>query len=363
VDDRFIELFIKELSDEISPEELIELRSFLNKDDIYKTQYKSLQMYWGNKDARYADNTSSFQKVKNKILKYQDDTAPEVIESNPSARFGLFTFWRSVAAILIISACTYLFYLKYARAELNNAIVSLQEKKTPRRVKSIIVLSDGTRITLNSESSLKYPSAFTGKTREVYLSGEAFFDVHKDHEHPFIIHTGKMDVRVLGTEFNVRSYPGEALSETSLIRGSIVVTLADRPSDRIILKPKEKLIVKNNNFKISAADLKNTQSADNNISTQYTLTSLTYLNNKSDTTSIEASWVQNKLVVQNEEFKDLADKMQRWYGVNIYFNDDELKKIRFTASFEKENIIQALDALRLTENFHYKIDKSNIYIY
>src|ERR1019366_6846207 len=109
--------------------------------------------------------------------------------------------------------------------------------KSPSRVKSKIVLSDGSVVTLNSETTLRYPAEFNGQTREVYLDGEAFFDVAKDHKHPFIVHAGKMNVRVLGTAFNIKSYANDATSETTLIRGAIEVTMSDRPSDRIILKP------------------------------------------------------------------------------------------------------------------------------
>jgi transmembrane sensor len=167
-------------------------------------------------------------------------------------------------------------------------------------------LPDGTSVTLNSESTLRYPAAFTGQTREVTLTGEAFFDVIKDHEHPFIIHTDKMNVKVLGTAFDVKSYPNDAVSETTLIRGAIEVTLKDRPSDRIILKPKEKLIVTND-----AATIKKTQGKgavnDTTPAAQYVLTSLSYIR-QNDSTVSETSWINNRFAFDDDNFATLAKK-------------------------------------------------------
>lgn len=361
MDDRFLELLTRKLSGEINADELAELRALMNNNAAYKTQYKTFKMYWENKDAEYADNALAFQRVKTKIARLENLNEAETNGQQAPAKFVLFNFWRSVAAILLIGG--YALFLLSKRSDLNNAgraIVYL-EKTTPRRVKSIITLSDGTKITLNSDSKLKYPTAFTGNTREVYLIGEAFFEVHKDRRHPFIIHTGKMNVRVLGTEFNVRSYPGEAITETSLIRGSIEVTLNDRPSDHIILKPKEKLIVKNNNAVKSTTS--KTAAAITNQATQYTLTSITYANN-TDTAVVETSWLKNKLVADNEEFGELAKKMQRWYGVDIHFANTGLEKLRYTVTFEEgDDLKNALTSLQHIENFHYKVIKSDVYIY
>jgi len=239
---------------------------------------------------------------------------------------------------------------------------SWQNKTTIKREKSTIVLTDGTRITLNSQSSLRYPATFTGKTREVYLSGEAFFDVQKDHEHPFIIHAEKMDIKVLGTAFNVKSYPNDPQSETTLIRGAIEVTLNDRPSDHIILKPSEKLIVKNKLFEPVRKNTTKINPAETNMGMQYVLTTFTRLQ-PDDSTVVETSWVKNKLVFRDESFSGLASRMERWYGVDIKFKNDALKQYRFSGIFENERINEALDALRMTENFNYKIKNNTVYIY
>lgn len=112
--------------------------------------------------------------------------------------------------------------------------------------KSKIQLPDGSQVWLNSDSRLIYSESFTGDSREVQLSGEAYFDVAKDPRHPFVIHTSTIDVRVLGTTLNVRSYSNEKTTEAVLIHGSVEVTLHSDPAKKIILKPNDKLVVQNN---------------------------------------------------------------------------------------------------------------------
>ncbi|WPV01281.1 FecR family protein [Mucilaginibacter sp. cycad4] len=362
--DKFIELAGKKLSNEISSDENNEFQRCLANDASLREQYEALSAYWKHSDTQYADNALSFQKIKSKI-KAQEVTEP-AMAITPIKKSAIHYLWRAAAAIVLIAGCSYLFYSKKVSSGKEIASTTSgawQNKNTSARDKSTIVLTDGTRITLNSQSSLRYPTKFTGKTREVYLSGEAFFDVHKDHEHPFIIHTEKMNIKVLGTAFNVKSYPNDPSSETTLIRGAIEVTLDDRPSDRIILKPTEKLIVKKGSFTtIRKNPAKLSPAMDSSAGTQYVLTSFTRLH-QDDSAVLETSWTENKLIFRDENFADLAARMERWYGVEIKFKNDEMKKYRFTGTYEKETITQALDALRITEDFHYKIKNSIIYIY
>jgi transmembrane sensor len=358
--DRFIELVSKKLTNEISSEESEELQHCLNTDETNRRDFEFLNIYWNNNDTEFADNVLAFQKIKTKT-KNQEPTPAIKLTSKKTSLY----IWRAAAAIILLAGCSVLLYskiIKPADQSLANTKNYWQNKNTSIREKSTVVLTDGTRVTLNSQSSLKYPVNFLGKTREVYLSGEAFFDVHKDHDHPFIIHTKKMNIRVLGTSFNVRSYPNDPQSETTLIRGAIEVTLDDRPSDRIILKPSEKLIVKNGQYKAFHKNTIKLNPAEGNAGTQYVLTTLTHLN-ESDSMVTETSWTQNKFVFRDENFTSLASRMERWYGVDIKFKNDTFKDYRFSGIFEKETINQALDALRMTENFSYKIKDSTIYIY
>ncbi|WP_428329774.1 FecR family protein [Mucilaginibacter sp.] len=357
---RFIELLTKQLSSEINGDEFDEFQQLLAESESNRQQYELFKNYWEQKDQPYANSDLMFKKIKSRLtIDQQEENIVELPE-----RKKRYLFWRYAAAVIILAfGCLALYKWQvnaYDRVAEN--VSGLDSTSTKPQSRSYITLTDGTKITLNSESTLKYPATFTGKTREVYLVGEAFFDVHKDHQHPFIIHTSKMNIRVLGTAFNVKAYPMDITTETTLIRGRIEVTINDRPADRIILKPKEKLILKNNAAYQSKSPQHTTESVDTNIEPQYTLTTLTYFKTQ-DTSVIETAWLKNKLLFRNEDFGTLAERMQRWYGVNIIFNNDDVKHYRFNGIFEKETISQALDALRITEKFHYKIDKQNVFIY
>ncbi|HEY8783289.1 MAG TPA: FecR family protein [Mucilaginibacter sp.] len=360
VNDRFIELLTKKLSDEIDESEADELKYILLNDEECREQNNFFKAYWVQDQEQNSNSDLMFRRIKNRIG-VTENTENEQVELKSPKRMFL---WRSVAAVLLAGICfSAWYYFNYSEYALKTALsAKLEVTKTSSRAKSKISLSDGTVITLNSETTLKYPSAFTGKTREVYLDGEAFFDVAKDHQHPFIVHAGKMSVRVLGTAFNIKSYSNDTRSETTLIRGAIEVTLADRPSDRIILKPHEKLILNSATVAKRVTDNNLTAVAADSVHTNYVLTNLTYLKSN-DTTIVETSWVNNKLVFKDEAFNEIANQMERWYGVKIKFNNDRVKDYRFTGVFEKEDVTQALNALKMIETFNYKYKNETVYIY
>lgn len=358
VTERFIELLVKKLSDDINESEAEELKYLLADDEECLRQYNFFKTYWIQDQEQNSNSDLMFQKIK---LRIGAVTAiDEELPPSPRRR-KISLFWLGAAASLLIGICMYAFY--YSISSETNKDVKLEVTKTPSRIKSRISLSDGTVITLNSATTLKYPAVFDGKTREVYLSGEAFFDVAKDHKHPFIVHAGKMSVRVLGTAFNIKSYSNDTRSETTLIRGTIEVTLADRPSDRIILKPNEKLILNSTTVKqhLVKNDLTAATRTDS-VHTNYALTNLTYLK-PNDTTVVETSWVNNRLVFKDEAFSEIANQMERWYGVKIDFKNEHTKSYRFTGVFENETLTQALDAFKRIEEFNYKYKNQTVYIY
>jgi transmembrane sensor len=301
-----------------------------------------------------------FQRIKSRM---NIEEAPAEPELQPQKVRRLSLLWKNIAAILIVGICAFFYYQYLRYRHQKNISGNVSFAKTPSRTKSRIYLSDGTVVTLNSETTLKYPSAFDGATREVYLDGEAFFDVAKDAAHPFIVHAGKMNIRVLGTAFNVKSYLNDKDMETTLIRGAIEVTLSDRPSDRIILKPNEKLILSNTAFKKPQIDPSTPVAEESTgTDTDYSLTNLTHFKSN-DTTIVETSWVNNELVFKDEDFGELANRMERWYGVKIKFKSADARNYRFTGMFVKENVLEAMNALKLIERFNYKYKNETIYIY
>jgi ferric-dicitrate binding protein FerR (iron transport regulator) len=358
--DRFIELLTKKLSDEISSSESEEFKCLVDSDEACRQQYNFFKTYWVVHDEQYSNSDLMFQRVKSKIGVEEKDAEEDTETESPRK---MFTFLRSVAAIFIAATGLALFWYFYGRNIKLTPTVNLSNTETPAGSKSKIVLSDGSIVLLNSETTLRYPDSFDGSpTREVYLNGEAFFEVIKDHQHPFIVHSGKMSIKVLGTSFNVKAYANEAVSETTLIKGAIEVTLADRPSDRIYLKPNEKLILGTPKGNKKARHTHLAAIIPDSAHSKYTLTNLTYFR-PNDTTIVETSWTNNKLVFKDEAFVALANQMERWYGLKFTFKNDKLKDYPFTGIFDREDINQALRALELIEPFQYKIKNQIVYIY
>ncbi len=220
-----------------------------------------------------------------------------------------------------------------------------------------LTLPDNTQVWVNAGSRIHFDKPFADGSREVSLTGEAFFDVTPDAAHPFIIHTKSVDIRVLGTSFNIKSYPTDKTTEATLIRGSIEVSIRNRPSDKIILKPNEKLVVANEDSLLKKVPHRREIRPESLV----VISKPTYEQHSG--AMIETSWVDNKLIFQDEPFSDLARQMERWYGISIRFETTHEEELRFTGTFEKETVRQALDALKLTARFNYSIEGTQITIY
>lgn len=352
--DRFIQLLTSKIVKELTDAEREELKILISKNPELRYRKDILNKFWNRKRVSSRDNMAMFKKLVAQIEAEENitfDKPVHQVNTAPAPLVSGIKYWYSAAALLLLGMS--IFTLCYNKSFFNSpsAVKWLQSSTRPT-VKRTVKLSDGTVVILNSATTLKYPDSFAGDIREVYLDGEAYFDVHKDHHHPFVIHANKINVKVLGTAFNVKSYRDEPASETTLIRGSVEVTLKDRPSDRIILKPSEKLIVQNDIDIKQQPALKATGPSLTSVSkgTNYSLTRLTHYPNN-DKTIVETSWVQNKLVFTDKDFVELSAQLERWYGVHFVFTNERVKTERFSGIFETETLSEALDALKIVTPF------------
>jgi transmembrane sensor len=212
-------------------------------------------------------------------------------------------------------------------------------------------LTDGTKVMLNAGSTIKVSKNFNVSTREILLEGEAFFDVTHNAQKPFIIHTASMDVRVLGTAFNIKAYPSDKTTETSLLRGSIEVIVKNDPGKVVILHPNEKIILLNATKEDIPVKASQKIPVSTPVSQKYKISGLTYY--PMDSSLVEVSWTDNKLVFDSESFEDIATRLERWYNVSIRFENPDVRQYRFTGGFDKKTIIQVLNALQLSRRFEY----------
>ena len=227
--------------------------------------------------------------------------------------------------------------------------------------RSKMLLPDGTEVWLNAESKLEYNKDYGISNRDVKLSGEAYFDVVKNTKMPFTIQTDKIHIKVTGTVFNVKAYPGEKISETSLIKGRVEVTVNARPEEKYILKPNEKLIVRDEDLIVSAT--KTPPSIAERKVINEPLIQVGYLNYiENDSASIETSWVYNRLIFDDLSFGEIAGRMERWYGVKIDILDPGIAAQQLTYTIKNETIEQALNNMKYALRFHYNLKGKTITI-
>lgn len=234
---------------------------------------------------------------------------------------------------------------------------SVLEFSTAKGEKKTFFLPDNTKLYLGAGSTLRMEKGFGKNNRAVYLSGEALFDVTHNKDLPFIVHCAKYDVKVLGTLFNVRAYPEDELSETSLIRGKVEISLKSN-AKKITLKPDQKAIISN---KIDNLVLENNKEEAGQADEKITVLPVSY--STIDSAAVETAWTRGRLEIVNESFEDIRNKLERWYNVKIIFADEEVSRYTFTATFADENIGQVLKALQYSYHFTYKTEGETITIY
>jgi transmembrane sensor len=367
------ELIAKKLSGEATENELVELEKLMRYNPDMHYPLQTVADLWHHATPDTEDSHLAFSKHTNRMRELGADInfgAPVYdypVHNTKKTRLR----W-SLAAVLLLGISYYFYSFFFPPAQpLATDKSEVSTKYGSRTTK--LILPDSTQVWLNAGSKLSYNKSYGNGLREVSLSGEAYFDVVKNPAHPFIIHTSSIDIKVLGTAFNVKSFPGEKNTETSLIRGSIEVTFKNRPAEKIILKPNEKLITANNDTALSAAAVtpytapgaikdKLTAATKSAASQEpvVTVSHITYA--PRDSTVIETSWMEHKLIFRSETFEELAIKMERWYGVNIRFADNAIKPKKLNGIFENETILQALQALQLITPFSYKMNRHEIVI-
>ncbi|WP_276500224.1 FecR family protein [Terrimonas pollutisoli] len=251
----------------------------------------------------------------------------------------------SAAAVLFIGLFLTINYYNNGRSKNSKTFLAAYgERKN-------IQLPDGSDVTLNAGSKIEINESFGVSTRDVYLEGEAFFDVKHNEKLPFIVHTPAMDVKALGTAFNVKAYLDERITETSLIRGLVEVTLKENNNLTMLLRPNQKIKWEHPFGDAGSAVVKSGDNLNVTDSLVKKLQVTDYGNIK------EVAWKDNKLVFEDELFGDIAALLERWYGVEIEFNDDAIRNYRFTGVFEKEDINTVLDFLKESRRFNYTIEE------
>ena len=356
---RFWLLVSLKLSGEASPAELAELEQLIQQHPETGLKLEAATGVWNEAPAP-GDLTHSFKAHVEKLKEAERKTENKIYdEYKPAAdpvpvrKSRAFYFWVAAASTVIAVLCwTYFFkekpVLRSGKAVAGNIIATQKGSRTS------VQLPDGTKVWLNADSKIHYDESFKDDLREVQLEGEAFFDVRKDSSRPFIIHTSAVDIKVLGTKFNVRSYGDESTTETSLISGKVEISIKDSPEKKIILRPNEKLVVKHN-------------SKNNNVNraiNENALLSVKALRkDPAYEHSLETLWLDNKLVFDSEPLEEVCKKLERWYDVKIDIQDEKIRQETYTAIFDGETLLNVLTALKVADKLDFTITNNEVSIF
>ena len=235
----------------------------------------------------------------------------------------------SILLPLFIFSTVYFYFQADEYKQKPNVIVAENGQKAE------FTLPDGSKIHLNGGSKLAYNTTYNDRLREVTLEGEAFFDVKRDKEKPFIVKTSAFNVEVLGTSFNVSTYDDEDTSEITLVEGEVKLSLNNSDELPVYLTPSQK-------FVYSKTDKKG----------HISFTDEEY----------ELAWEKGVLMFNAELIENVFQKIERWYGVSIHYERDNIIHDRFTGKFEDLTIQEMMNILRMHYNFKYKIENNDIYI-
>jgi transmembrane sensor len=316
-----VNLITRYVSQEASPLEQEQLHSWLARDEANKKVFAEYLDLWEKKFPNKAefDLAKGLQRLNYKIDQHEEHK----LKSDTS--FG----WRKIAAsvtFLLAASCGVYFFIKHSQWSSEN--ISYTVRTTAPSERTTLTLSDGSVIQLNSNSTFRYPQTFTGLKREVYLTGEAFFEVAKDSLHPFIIHTDDITTQVLGTSFNVNTTNNQII--VSVATGNVKVS---RETEIHFLMPEEKIIysVLTKKMMKSPANLER-----------------------------ELAWKNNTIIFDDTQLSEAAKKLEQTFGVKINFDNHALGKCLITGKYTNVSLARILEAISFSTGMLFEIQDKQI---
>ncbi len=309
INEQQYELITKELISEISEEEKTLLETELSESIEFRQRKEILHNFWFN----------YFPKpLPNQIIRKTEEKLRFTGSFKSAINFGF--IYKIAATVLLVLSLGFIGYRHYNpvfEASLNEYV------STPGEVK-IIVLSDGTKVWLNSQSVLIATEPFVDDLREVLLFGEGYFEVTHDANKPFIIKTPFLKTKVLGTHLNISAYPGDRNMDVTLYEGKVELTDTHLPDNKLIMKPGERtsFSIQERNFYVENTDLEK-----------------------------PAEWRDGVMRFYNEELNSISKKLERKFMTRIFIMDDEVGKLSFTASFDTEPLDKILNLLSEAHEF------------
>lgn len=353
ISDQEKEALVNYITGHFTNTDFIILKEWLEKGEDNKIIFDQFVTIW---------QTSKFKDISSKI---QIDKAWNELHSkikpNKNPRIISWQEVIRIAAVFIISL--FLGALGYYFLHKNWSTTSepqYVEYVSPLGSRSFVQLSDGSRVWLNSGSTLKYKNSYGENRRELQLTGEAFFEAERNKNLPFIVKTSEMNITALGTKFNVKAYPEDKTIETTLIEGSVSLeSTSVNLNQNVVLKPNEKAVFTKKNQSL-ALITKQDNKSKKAVTTSNTIPKLEIIESVEPAPVI--SWKDKRWVISNEKLGDLAVKLERRYDVNFIFDNDLLKEYSFGGTLEDESLDQVMKAIQFSSPVKYIIDDKTVYV-
>jgi transmembrane sensor len=247
-------------------------------------------------------------------------------------------YWRVAAALLVLAAATATVVYLARTPVADSTVIGAGGQELSSTAGQIImkILPDGTKVWLNARSTMRYPKTFAGLSeREVWLDGEAYFDVVKDRQHPFVVHAPDVNIRVLGTAFNVKSYAGDPTVETTLVHGKVALETTGPQAKKVEMHPNQQAVFSRTSDKLALAEVE---------------------------TGHYTSWISGSLVFEDSPVRDVISALERWYGVTIHLQNQDNLNCRLTARIDKESLTETLDLLHSTTGITYTVNGDRVEI-
>ncbi len=318
-------LIIRHLEGNTSTDEDSWIENWLKESPDHAYLYDQFRHIWeaGKPVNSHADTQVALQQVKLKLGMDCPETA------TAGKRFHLLRSWPYVAAaslLLLIAVGSLLF--KHTVNAIAYTVIrnGVSEKKKLR-------LPDGTVVHLAQESHLRYPEKFDGDHRDIYLEGEAFFEVNENPHHPFVVHSGRFETQVLGTTFNISAFPQQQRLSVSLLSGKVAIKDMESKKQYILLPGKELSVMQHHPVIISNFD-----------------------------EGVVTGWINDKLVFRNEPLGLAAERIALMYGIKIVFKDKSLMNDPLWGTFQQESLSYVLEAIKLAGNIDYVISDKTVYL-
>lgn len=320
-------LFKLYLEGNTTPEQEEELFSYIRGQEEMDDSFEGLTTAAWNEDSSWRDDSLSakveLQSVWSKIAEEEDLRK----KANSS-------WLKYAASFILVCAAALGWYSVKTETKEGSQQIALMTKITKRGERVKLLLPDSSVVYLNAVSKLSFPQHFEkGKTREIHLEGEAFFEVKSDASRPFIVHSGNLQTRVLGTSFNIDAYPGSQQFSVSVRTGKVGVSASGegKLTHLSFLTPGKNLVYK---LRDSSYAVNETKAADLN------------------------SWTENRFIFKNELLSVILTRLERSYNVSFNVKNEKMLKSRFNATFHNKNIKQIIEQLHIMSSgkIHYEFN-------